>query len=408
MKKVLTFVLLFLCIILSACISKTIYMVSFLLEEDTYLEVKVESGDCVSKPKDPVKVNAIFDDWYVDDKFQVKFDFDTIVKKNMVIYGNFLNNHYLISFDTNGGSEVDSQVISQRGYIEEPISPTKEGYVFSGWFKDTSLTIEWDFDNNYVVGTLTLYAKWENDPAMYINIIYDLGEGLWINKDALFVDFYSYFYNFLVYNTNCNMKDIDDVNDFLLLAKTWDVNGRSNMYHFGDRFANYFITVEEDGVIEDQPTDTFVGYCYKNNRFVNVLKHIIVFFAYWRTDEGYSQSDIHGNDFFYSPWASLVDTAKFFYFTSDTLNEKYAWFNSARVKDALDNIPGVGIGEVSFQTFKKENFTLPINIPISGYSFEGWYFDANFKTKVSELTSVFLDCDECSSITVYGKYVSNE
>ena len=100
------------------------------------------------------------------------------------------------------------------------------------------------------------------------------------------------------------------------------------------------------------------------------------FFAYWRTDEGYTggkdDPDNLGNDFFASPWASLVDTCKFFHFTSKNLNDTYSWFNSQRVKDALDNVPGV-IGD-SLPTIgtivSPVKFINPVR---KGYKFLGWY-----------------------------------
>ena len=69
--------------------------------------------------------------------------------------------HYTVTFDSMGGSTVDSQTIN-RGYkVTEPTAPTKEGYTFKGWFKDSSGTFAWEFDEDVVTGNVVLYAKWE-------------------------------------------------------------------------------------------------------------------------------------------------------------------------------------------------------------------------------------------------------
>ena len=39
-------------------------------------------------------------------------------------------------------------------------APTKEGYIFGGWYKDEEGTEAWDFDENIVADDITLYAKW--------------------------------------------------------------------------------------------------------------------------------------------------------------------------------------------------------------------------------------------------------
>jgi uncharacterized repeat protein (TIGR02543 family) len=38
--------------------------------------------------------------------------------------------------------------------ITPPETPTKEGYTFAGWYKDFTLTIPWDFDNDVYTGDI--------------------------------------------------------------------------------------------------------------------------------------------------------------------------------------------------------------------------------------------------------------
>lgn len=68
---------------------------------------------------------------------------------------------YTVSFSTDGGSAVASVEVAEGKRITEDIAdPTKDGYVFAGWYKDAGLTREWKFDVDTVTADLTLYAKW--------------------------------------------------------------------------------------------------------------------------------------------------------------------------------------------------------------------------------------------------------
>jgi pilin isopeptide linkage protein/uncharacterized repeat protein (TIGR02543 family) len=66
---------------------------------------------------------------------------------------------YTVRFESNGGSAVPNQTVNYNDKVVKPADPTKSGYVFKGWFKDSDLTEAYDFDTP-VTGDLTLYAKW--------------------------------------------------------------------------------------------------------------------------------------------------------------------------------------------------------------------------------------------------------
>ncbi|MDE7161946.1 MAG: InlB B-repeat-containing protein, partial [Anaeroplasmataceae bacterium] len=68
---------------------------------------------------------------------------------------------YTVTFQANGGSTVQSKTVKQGEKVTKPTDPTKEGYDFKGWYKDSACTNEWKFDTDTVKGNTTLYAKWE-------------------------------------------------------------------------------------------------------------------------------------------------------------------------------------------------------------------------------------------------------
>jgi len=67
------------------------------------------------------------------------------------------NKSYQISFETNGGGDIDSIVYSTKEELELP-DPSKDGFRFDGWYTDEGLIDIIDIDN--IKGNLTLYAKW--------------------------------------------------------------------------------------------------------------------------------------------------------------------------------------------------------------------------------------------------------
>ena len=67
--------------------------------------------------------------------------------------------HRIVTFDSNGGSEVSSQDILKDSTATEPTAPTKEDYTFEGWYKGDTL---YDFDTP-VTENITLTAKWTVD-----------------------------------------------------------------------------------------------------------------------------------------------------------------------------------------------------------------------------------------------------
>ena len=50
---------------------------------------------------------------------------------------------YTVSFDSNGGSAVSSIKVKENESITEPTEPTRDGYIFGGWYYNEEL---FDFD----------------------------------------------------------------------------------------------------------------------------------------------------------------------------------------------------------------------------------------------------------------------
>ena len=86
-------------------------------------------------------------------------DGSTVVK----IY--YDRNTYTVSFDSKEGSpeSYESETIKYQKTATEPISPTKTGYTFDGWYtssdEGTTLQTKFDFETP-ITSDIVLYAKW--------------------------------------------------------------------------------------------------------------------------------------------------------------------------------------------------------------------------------------------------------
>lgn len=66
---------------------------------------------------------------------------------------------FLVEFNSNGGTDVPSMRVDQFDPFLPSIVPTKEGYIFQGWYLDEDLYYPMAF-NTGTNEPLTLYAKW--------------------------------------------------------------------------------------------------------------------------------------------------------------------------------------------------------------------------------------------------------
>ena len=68
---------------------------------------------------------------------------------------------YEVTYNSQGGSAVALVYCLSGGKVKKPSpDPTKLGYDFGGWYKESACTNAWDFETNVVSEDITLYAKW--------------------------------------------------------------------------------------------------------------------------------------------------------------------------------------------------------------------------------------------------------
>ena len=85
-------------------------------------------------------------------------DWNPGVKNTAYIWG-YATTYYDVSFDSNGGTAVDTQKNVQYGTTAtKPENPTREGYRFLGWFTKDGKAFDF---STPITKSMTLTAKWE-------------------------------------------------------------------------------------------------------------------------------------------------------------------------------------------------------------------------------------------------------
>jgi uncharacterized repeat protein (TIGR02543 family) len=120
----------------------------------------VSIGDLAVYPMTPVKENYTFAYWCTDEELTQVYDFASPVTQDLTLYACYVQISNTVTFNSMGGSEVESERVVIGGYATKPENPTREGYDFIYWCTDKDCTNEFKFNTTSVNSNITLYAKW--------------------------------------------------------------------------------------------------------------------------------------------------------------------------------------------------------------------------------------------------------
>lgn len=151
----------------------------------------VDEGETVTFEK-PTREGYIFMGWYTKpEQNRGNRVISLKATRDVTLYAHWgkVEEVHTITFDTQGGSEVDIIKAVHGTTVSMPKAPVKDGYRFMGWFtekengeKVTTISVEND---------MTLYAQWEKVAATYtvtysdgvdgkafVDVVYAVKEGL--------------------------------------------------------------------------------------------------------------------------------------------------------------------------------------------------------------------------------------
>ncbi|MCK9470872.1 MAG: InlB B-repeat-containing protein [Bacilli bacterium] len=286
---------------------------------------------------------------------------------------------YTVTFNSDGGTLIDSQKVIKGEKATEPTIPIKEGYTFVGWFMGEE---KWSFIGYSVTEDITLVAKWIEDIDFNI-------EGATLESNV---------YHLSVDNnvTSINFKQIVQSNQIWYLSK--DINGTSiNITKVGllEIGNNTFYIIEEDGNdyntyeinIRRLPmyTVTFITNSDAILESIEIQEGSLIGTIPTITKEGYA-FDKWDYDFTTPVTSNITLSASWILIEYDIIYHLDGGINSVNNPDKYSNISNTIILEDATKT---------------GFTFLGWYSEETFISKVTKIEQ-----GSTNDITLYARFAA--
>ena len=138
------------------------YTVTFVTEKEDEVPSQIRANAPAAQPADPAKEGYTFIGWYSGES---EWDFETPVTAVLTLTAKWQINRYTITFDTAGGSEVPSITQDYGTAITPPAAPTRTGYTFAGWDREIPTTMpaeDMTITARWTVNQYTITFKPEN------------------------------------------------------------------------------------------------------------------------------------------------------------------------------------------------------------------------------------------------------
>ncbi len=84
--------------------------------------------------------------------------------------------NYTVKYETNGGTKIEDVNVINGKTLTKPNDPTRDGYVFVGWYQDSGFTTPFAFGTYPVTEDTTVYAQWvqKSGADVEYNVMLDL------------------------------------------------------------------------------------------------------------------------------------------------------------------------------------------------------------------------------------------
>ncbi len=121
----------------------------------------------LNEPATPTKQGYTFDGWYDAETGGNKWDFKTMKMpaNDVTLYAHFTIKNYQANFDIDGA--VTNETITYDTLLNEPTAPTKQGFLFDGWYDAEVGGTKWDFNTMKMpANDITLYAHFSKETPL--------------------------------------------------------------------------------------------------------------------------------------------------------------------------------------------------------------------------------------------------
>src|SRR5690554_32337 len=210
------------------------YTVSFETNGGTTInDVTAKEETLVDQPNDPEKDSYVFMYWYTENSSE-PFDFTTQITSHITLHAKWREViYYTVSFETNGGTTINDVTTKEDALLDKPNDPSKDGYVFVRWYKDSELNTIFDFESDMVTQDITIYALWQEQT------LYDLYQTLSQDVDYDAMGFH-YSFDDPINNPSSNNGENALIDPFFGKTITYERPGRTGDYSLIAPFWSYF------------------------------------------------------------------------------------------------------------------------------------------------------------------------
>ena len=218
----------------------------------------------------PTKTNYGFDGWYTESTFQNKVTKietgSTGAKHFYAKWGTVTN--YTITYRLNGGTNPSNAPTTYSNYEEVVLpTPTKTGYTFEGWYKESAFTNRVTKISAGSTGNKTFYAKWEKN-SLTRNYNYTNFNSTFDNKLTSLADIKNTLFNIMnegytSYTLYCNYSTVEACfNDFTSVTNNADLmKSLSDYVNPFNNYKTFGTTRSSDGTIIVN-----INYTYSSNQ----------------------------------------------------------------------------------------------------------------------------------------------
>ena len=104
-------------------------------------------------PTPPTREGYTFKNWTLNGQ---EYNFQTPITNSITLTATWEVANYTVTFNSDGGTIIDNQIIRHGNKVQKPTDPTKDGYVFDYWENNNE---QYDFQTS-ITSNMTLTAKW--------------------------------------------------------------------------------------------------------------------------------------------------------------------------------------------------------------------------------------------------------
>lgn len=312
---------------------------------------------------DPARQGYRFDGWYTSNEYTEKFDFTKELSQDTTIYAKWIEQFNVTINGTTIAYDINSK-------IEEPSHENKEGYRFDGWYNGDA---KWNFESDTVTSNIELEAKYiqiytitfkNNDGTELQTGKYDVNSNY---PTAPKASKEGYTFKCWTFEDGSEITDIAAlkvIKDRVITAKYYDKVTVIFYSNGGSEVSSS--TIDEQTKVTKPENPTRVGYTFagwyigeEEFNFNNEIAHNITLTAKW-THNKYTITFVTGID----------DLSV----------------------DKVENAEGIIYADL--ETFANADI-----VKSGEYTFDGWYFEEDYTSKVTE------NVDLISNVTLYAKFV---